>query len=99
MADFVLSEKARKDLYNIWNYTVDVWSEIQADKYVEQLIDAINKIASKPETTGQSYEFVRKGYRGFHSGKHIIFFKILQNGMARIIRILHENMDYRRHMQ
>ncbi|MBR4802870.1 MAG: type II toxin-antitoxin system RelE/ParE family toxin [Bacteroidales bacterium] len=98
MADFVLSEKALKDLHDIWNYTVDVWSEIQADKYVEKLKESIDDIAKNPRTAGQSYGFVRRGYRGFHSGKHIIFFKILRNGNARIVRILHERMDYIKHM-
>ena len=99
MADYIITEKAQKDLVDIWNYTYDVWSEKQADKYVGKLLEDIGKIALKPEISGQSYEFVRNGFRGFHSGKHIIFFKILQNGKVRIIRILHESMDYRRHMQ
>ena len=99
MADYIITEKAQKDLVDIWNYTDDVWSENQADNYVEQLMAALTEIAKNPAVSGQSYDYVRKGYRGFHSGKHIIFFRILTNGNARIIRILHERMDYRRHMQ
>ena len=35
MADYIITEKAQKDLVDIWNYTYDVWSENQADNYVE----------------------------------------------------------------
>ncbi len=33
MADLLFSNKAVEDLTNICNYTVETWSEAQADKY------------------------------------------------------------------
>lgn len=30
-------------------------------------------------------------------GRHIIFYKILKNGKVRILRILHDSMDFGRH--
>ncbi len=32
MAKYKLTNKAVKDLANIWNYTFEAWSERQADK-------------------------------------------------------------------
>ena len=98
MADYILSKKALSDLRNIWNYTVETWSEEQADIYYQNLIQAFEAIASRPESAGHSYEEVRSGYRGCHSGRHIIFYRVLKNGKVRIVRILHERMDFGRHL-
>ena len=38
MAKFKLTNKAVEDLSKIWDYTFEVWSETQADKYYESLI-------------------------------------------------------------
>lgn len=98
MAEYILSKKASEDLCKIWNYTTETWSEEQADTYYHNLIQSIEHIAKKPESTGRSYDEVRPGCRGFHSGRHIIFYRVLKSGKTRIIRILHERMDYGRHL-
>lgn len=98
MAKYQLAEKALEDLRGIWRYTLKTWSEEQAEKYVRNLMDAFEVIAKKPDSMGKSYEHVRAGYRGLHSGKHIIFFKVSQEGKVRIVRILHERMDFPRHL-
>ena len=98
MADYILSKKAQEDLRKIWYYTVETWSEKQADIYFHDLVQSLNLIADDPNTVGRSYEEVRAGYRGFRSGRHIIFYRILKNGKARIVRILHERMDFGRHL-
>lgn len=98
MANYVLSKKASNDLGQIWYYTLETWSEEQADRYFHDLIQSIDYIADNPDTAGRSYEEVRHDYRGFRSGRHIIFYRILKNGKVRIIRILHERMDFGRHL-
>lgn len=98
MANYILSKKAQEDLRKIWYYTVETWSEKQADIYFQDLIQSLNLIATDPNAVGRSYEDVRTGYRGLRSGRHIIFYRILKNGKARIIRILHERMDFGRHL-
>lgn len=98
MADYILSKKAQEDLRKIWDYTVERWSEKQADIYFHDLIQSLNYIAADPNSVGRSYDEVRTGYRGLRSGRHIIFYRILKNGKARIIRILHERMDFGRHL-
>lgn len=98
MANYILSKKAQEDLRKIWYYTVETWSEKQADTYFHSLIQSFESIADGPYSAGRSYEEVRAGYRGLRSGRHIIFYRILKNGKARIIRILHERMDYVRRL-
>ncbi len=44
MAEFKLTNKAVEDLAKIWDYTFEVWSEKQADKYYESLISNCKKL-------------------------------------------------------
>jgi toxin ParE1/3/4 len=48
MAKFKLTNKAVEDLSKIWEYTFEVWSENQADKYYEKLISNCQEIADNP---------------------------------------------------
>ena len=38
MAEYKLTNKAVEDLSKIWDYTFEIWSEKQADKYYGELI-------------------------------------------------------------
>ncbi|WP_080717500.1 type II toxin-antitoxin system RelE/ParE family toxin [Xenorhabdus bovienii] len=40
---------------------------------------------------------LRSGLKGFPIASHIIFFRVVENGIT-IVRILHQSMDYRRHI-
>lgn len=92
MAKFRLTNKAVYDLTQIWNYTVDKWSEKHADKYYFMLIDNCNEVACNPEL-GKNYLGVTENLLGFKAGRHIIFYRIIEEDEVEIIRILHEQMD------
>lgn len=47
MVKYEISDKAMFDLQSIWNYTIDKWSERQADIYYQYLIDEFTNIANK----------------------------------------------------
>ena len=55
MEKYKLTVQATKDLYNIWKYTVNTWSETQADKYYTKLKAAFDEIASNPLTSVATY--------------------------------------------
>lgn len=44
MAKFYFTKRAVEDLSSIWNYTFEVWSEEQADKYYRMLIEVCRKL-------------------------------------------------------
>jgi toxin ParE1/3/4 len=67
MANYKLTNKAVADLTNIWNYTLENWSESQADKYYFMLLDNCNEVASNPEL-GKNYSLVAKRLLGFKAG-------------------------------
>lgn len=95
---YKLSKLAEKDLSGIWRYTLDTWSREQADKYVTGLLKAMEDISKAPASVGRPYEHVRTGYRKFLWGKHVIFYKISGDGSVFISRVLHEKMDFDRHL-
>ena len=98
MAKLVFTRKAAEDLEGIWKYTFDTWSREQADKYYNSILAYCETVARRPEYLGRHYEDVKSTLRGYPSGKHIIFFRRLQDGRVRIVRILHERMDLKRHL-
>jgi toxin ParE1/3/4 len=98
MASFKLTNKAVADLSEIWEYTVEQWSEKQADKYYKLLIDGCSEIA-KNALKGKSYFDVYPGVLGRQFSKHIIFYRIISPKSILIIRILHEQMDLKARLE
>ena len=92
MAKFRLTNRAVEDLTSIWNYTLEKWSEKQADKYYNLLVDNFNEIARNPRL-GKNYSDVVENIFGFRVGRHIIFYRQVQDREIEVIRILHEQMD------
>ncbi len=92
MAKYKLTNKAVDDLTGIWNYTLDNWSENQADKYYFMLLENCNEVACNPEL-GKNYTSVMENLLAFKAGSHIIFYRKTEENEVEIIRILHEQMD------
>ena len=92
MAKLTWRQEAINDLSDIWNYTVDVWSENQADKYYQSLKFACQEISRDP-TIGKTYGEVDKNLKGYRINKHLIFYHSVSANEVEIIRILHERMD------
>ena len=92
MAKVILRQEAIDDLNDIWVYTIDEWSEKQADKYYTAIEFACAQIGKNPEL-GKEYDGISKNLLGFRAGKHIIFYQIISKDRIEVVRILHERMD------
>ena len=92
MAKYKLTNKAIDDLTMIWSYTFDKWSENQADAYYLMLLENCNEVACNPEL-GKNYSEVTENLLGFKAGRHIIFYRKIEEDEVEITRILHEQMD------
>ena len=92
MASYKLTNKAVEDLTQIWNYTFDKWSENQADKYYLMLLENCNEIALNPGS-GKKYSVIAEDLLVFKAGRHIIFYRKMEENVVEITRILHEQMD------
>ena len=98
MIKYFLSNKAVEDLSNIWNYTYETWSENQADKYYELLIDFCKEVSENPKI-GKNYNKIDKDIRGYQASNHIIFYRTTVKNEVEILRILHKNMDLKNRIQ
>ena len=98
MANYILTNKAVEDLSKIWDYTFEVWSESQADKYYFMLLDSCQELADE-SVSGKNYHEVNEDILGFKVGQHIIFYSKLKSNKIEIVRILHSRMDLKNRMQ
>lgn len=98
MASYSLTNKAVLDLSAIWNYTVDTWSEKQADKYYFMLLDSCQDLAGG-KVTGKNYPEINVEITGFRAGQHILFYRMLSENKIEIARILHAQMDLKNSIQ
>ena len=95
MAKYYLTKKAIEDLSNIWDYTFEEWSELQADRYYQMLIENFKEISQNPDL-GKNYEDISTTLSGLKAGKHIIFYRRIASDEVEITRILHEMMELKR---
>ncbi|THU32548.1 type II toxin-antitoxin system RelE/ParE family toxin [Niastella caeni] len=92
MAKYSLSNKALEDLSKIWEYTYEVWSELQAEKYYYMLLDTCQDLADG-NLSGKSYPEISNEILGFKAGRHVIFYRKAKVSGIEVARILHERMD------
>jgi toxin ParE1/3/4 len=92
---FTLTQTARADLKSIAIFTQKKWGKAQRTIYTKQFDDAFHMLADNPET-GSNCDFIRKGYRKFPNGNHIIFYQVAGENKIQVVRILHKRMDVAR---
>ena len=92
MGKYQLTHKAVEDLTEIWDYTFEKWSENQADRHYQMLLETCQQIANEPNI-GKKYEGIRDDLYGLKISRHIIFYRKSPNSLIEITRILHERMD------
>ena len=91
MPAFRLTANARADLRDIGRYTQRTWGRDQRNHYLSRLDEAFHLLAREPDRS-RSCDNIRQGYRKYHVGRHVIFYR--QSGAdIEIIRILHKRMD------
>jgi toxin ParE1/3/4 len=95
MAEFRLTNRAVEDLSKIWEYTLEVWPENQADKYYDMLISNCQEIADNP-LLGKNYDGITQNLLGLKTNRHILLYRTLNENYIEITRILHERMDLKR---
>lgn len=95
MSGYTILPRASADLKEIWSYTADRWSPDQADRYIRELHRGIETIAYDPRK-GRACDHIRRGYRRFNVGAHVLFFRVVRDGIE-VIRVLHQQMDFERH--
>ncbi len=96
MKRFKLTVAADADLRKIAEYTLNQWGESQRNTYIAELFDAFTSLAESPSIATNA-DNIRKGYRKFPQGSHVVFFRLSDSSHIEIIRILHKRMDVENH--
>ncbi len=95
MTKALFRPKAKSDIADIWDYTFKTWSIDQADLYIKSLIDICGSL-SENSGIGIARNELYEGLHVHPSGKHLIFYLIIDDGID-VVRILHERMDSHLH--
>jgi toxin ParE1/3/4 len=93
----IISPQAEEDLSDIGVYTEKQWGKRQRKKYIAQLINSIKRLAKNPALGRQRLELPHAPY-SYHEGRHVIFYRLAPENIE-VIRVLHDSMDFPRHLQ
>src|SRR5687768_16323802 len=113
MARFRLAHPAQIDLANILATSAERWGAEGLQRYAAVLAAAMRHVSDEPEgpLTKRRTE-LRAGIRSFHiryarraadTAKvrrpvHVLYYRVAQEGVIDIIRVLHEKMDSSLHL-
>lgn len=86
MADYRLSQEARKDLMDIAVYGDENFGVAQSDKYRDQLKRHFELLAEQPKLFS-AVDHIKRGYRRSVCNKHSVYYRIENEGVE-IIRVL-----------
>ncbi len=84
---------ARARLIEIWSYTEARWDDTQADRYVNDLVAAIERHGTDFNRWRSLKDVELPGVFVLRHASHFIFFRNLGEGDIGVISILHESMD------
>ncbi len=98
MAKYILTQKVLEDLSKIWNYTFEIWSEAQADKYYFMILDSCEELGTR-KVAGKTYPEVHNDILGYKIGQHIIFYRQIKGEKIEVARILHSRMDLKNRLE
>ena len=93
---FFLTNLAKSDLKDIARYTQKNFGVKQRNIYLSRLDQAFHALYEQPRI-GSSCDYIRLGYFQFHVGRHLIFYRMVEQKDIEIVRVLHERMDVELH--
>lgn len=91
-----LYPKAIEDLESIYLYSTREFGIKRTEDYILALEASFQHLADDP-LISRTCDYIRSDLRAFNVGSHIIFLKTTDYGIV-IIRILHQSMDFSRHL-
>jgi toxin ParE1/3/4 len=112
MARFRLARPAQIDLANILSVSAERWGTEGRQRYAAVLAAAMRQVAAEPDgPLTRNRPDLRSGIRSFHvryarrsaegakvrRPVHVLYYRVAQEGVIEIVRVLHEKMDPGRH--
>jgi toxin ParE1/3/4 len=96
MKRYRLTPRARADLSHIWRTTKETWGSDQAERYLREIEQALERLGDNPALALNS-DHIRKDYLRFRVASHMLFFKRRDN-IIDVMRILHGRQNFTRHL-
>ena len=100
-----LGAAAEVDFANILKWTNENFGARQSRVYRDSLVQAIGELADGPDVAGsKARDEIMRGLRTLHVARrdrrasHFLMYRAAPNGTIEIVRILHDRMDFRRHV-
>lgn len=113
MARLRLARPAQIDLATILSVSEERWEAEGRQRYADHLAAALRQVAADPDgPLSRARPELRAGIRSFHIRHvhetavparvrrpvHVLFYRVIDDEVVEIIRVLHERMDPRRHL-
>ena len=95
MPEYHFTPEANGDLQNIIDYTVKHWGKEQAHKYIDGLEELAARLSENPGLGVNRSQLIDR-LVSFPYVSHVLYY-IPQASEITIIRVLHKNMDDKRH--
>lgn len=92
LATYWLTPAAQNDLEDIWLYTSQQWSMVQADRYTDILEDTFERLLFMPEMARERPEF-DPPVRIHPSAEHLIIYRVKEDHLV-ILRVLGAGHDW-----
>lgn len=87
-----ISKQALEDIDTIWLYTLENWSLNHANHYYRLIYHEIEFIIEDFES-GKDIGKIKPGYRQTKIKSHLIIYKMADDRVIEIVRVLHQMMD------
>ncbi len=90
-----VTKRASGHLDSIADYTIAMWGLEQSTIYLRMIQRIFQKLRQDP-FLGTAWGEVKRGYRAFPAGQHVIFYRIRRDTVE-ISGVLHNRMNPHRH--
>ena len=103
MARLIRSAQAKRDLVEILQFTKRRWGEAQAREYAALIAEALASITMDPHC-GKPRDELFPGLRAHairqpgRPARHIVFYRLGAPGTVELVRVLHDAMDFKKHV-
>jgi toxin ParE1/3/4 len=87
-----LSNQARQDLREIWQYSLRKWGQQQADRYVAAIRVTFDSLLDG-SASSRPADAIRPDMRRVSVGRHVVFFRDADERVE-VVRVLHERIDF-----
>ena len=91
-----LSQRARRDIQAITDYTFETWGKEQAARYIGGLTEVFQNIGETPGI-GRPRPTIGEGMRSLRYRSHLIFYQP-QTTFITIAAVLHQSQDIQKNL-